>query len=567
MMSSYDRTMINELSGLDKKVTYLKIEVANISQRMNYPRSVTAELSACEQRFYAASNALRRLSGYKGLLWGIAYDLGRITLPCIHLAQKFGLLRNRQQTAVAKSQHSDERFAPYWIVKRLLMTHAQQKNHVIACAIQQQLNEISDQLTALRKNHSNYSRTVRSGYGMNRVVRIGNITQNLLIMVLMCVLVNFGSYYCLAAILLCASSFIVPIWHSLTSPSDTVTKQQQYLDHRQLYWSGICIAMLFYGGVLQQLPVTFLENTYLGLLWGSLSSYIRLLFKQIMLLVIFADLLRSNCDTYNLFCAIEYEDPPIISAIGLVRVDWGKFLRCISIFFLQYLVMGWSLLMSQPWHVTWYQWVISTLVNAVILAMQTLSEEVLFRRPIIDKQSPAWQSLYNIIISSLVFGFVHAYNPEFSVFQGDVLSQSALLGSYICCGITYALVAYLSGGLELVWGMHFAHNFFLTSIIGYTPCPIPAIPLITKPFSPFKSVGSFAEVAWLWSKQISNFFISCLPIYLLEMFYRDKYFVQPLGHLASEAASDLDITQMNSRNLPRETNNDSFATQTGYRYK
>ena len=266
--------------------------MANISQRMNYPRSVTAELSACEQRFYAASNALRRLSGYKGLLWGIAYDLGRITLPCIHLAQKFGLLRNRQQTAVAKSQHSDERFGPYWIVKRLLMTHAQQKNHVIACAIQQQLNEISDQLTALRKNHSNYSRTVRSGYGMNRVVRIGNITQNLLIMVLMCVLVNFGSYYCLAAILLCASSFIVPIWHSLTSPSDTVTKQQQYLDHRQLYWSGICITMLFYGGVLQQLPVTFLENTYLVLLWGSLSSYIRLLFKQIMLLVIFADLLR-----------------------------------------------------------------------------------------------------------------------------------------------------------------------------------------------------------------------------------------------------------------------------------
>jgi len=104
------------------------------------------------------------------------------------------------------------------------------------------------------------------------------------------------------------------------------------------------------------------------------------------------------------------------------------------------------------------------LISLLILPIQTSFEEVFFRGYLL-------QGLYLIIshkwavivITSLLFMFVHGTNPEIETFGFGIM-----MAYYFTAGLILAIVTSLDNRLELALGMHAAMNFFGAVFIGYS---------------------------------------------------------------------------------------------------
>ncbi|MGD8496797.1 MAG: CPBP family intramembrane metalloprotease [Gemmatimonadales bacterium] len=130
-----------------------------------------------------------------------------------------------------------------------------------------------------------------------------------------------------------------------------------------------------------------------------------------------------------------------------------------------------------------------TMPPAVLLVLYELVlvawwEELVFRgylfQNLIDGVGLAW----SIVVTSLVFGFGHAFNPE-----------ATLLSSVLIALITPQLIyAYLATGqLWLPIGLHLGWNFFQASVFGFAASGLDSPSLITQsPASPdWLSGGAF----------------------------------------------------------------------------
>jgi len=149
------------------------------------------------------------------------------------------------------------------------------------------------------------------------------------------------------------------------------------------------------------------------------------------------------------------------SLISPDQIDWWKALRaaCSGLLFL--VIMTWALMpISLPSQLHWGVWAMSLLHGCIAFAIQTLSEELIYRRPLLDVRS-GWQACYTAL-SSCLFSLGHLGN--YDCVSQNPYSKLAFLANTLLFGLGACVSTWLTGGVELAWGAHFAHNFFYTMI-------------------------------------------------------------------------------------------------------
>ncbi|NBV68508.1 MAG: CPBP family intramembrane metalloprotease [Flavobacteriia bacterium] len=107
------------------------------------------------------------------------------------------------------------------------------------------------------------------------------------------------------------------------------------------------------------------------------------------------------------------------------------------------------------WNFSLLPFLSTFLILMLFLPLQVAAEELLFRSFVLQGLFAKTSSvLLSILISGIMFGFMHFGNPE-------VLANGRwLLIFYVLFGVVLSWIAYKDNGIEVTLGFHYANNFF-----------------------------------------------------------------------------------------------------------
>lgn len=100
------------------------------------------------------------------------------------------------------------------------------------------------------------------------------------------------------------------------------------------------------------------------------------------------------------------------------------------------------------------------LVSIIMLSIQTTCEEVIFRSYLLQGLKNRLKSnKAAVLISGIMFGAIHAGNPEIQAIGYHILIY------YIAVGIFLGLITLFDNGMELAIGYHAANNIFAAIVV------------------------------------------------------------------------------------------------------
>jgi len=105
------------------------------------------------------------------------------------------------------------------------------------------------------------------------------------------------------------------------------------------------------------------------------------------------------------------------------------------------------------WNFKPIPFLILILVSFVFMPLQTSFEELLFRGYFMQGLG-VWfkNALVPLVVTSVIFGLLHGFNPEF-----DKLGPMVMI-YYIGTGLLFGIITLMDEGTELALGMHAANN-------------------------------------------------------------------------------------------------------------
>ena len=100
------------------------------------------------------------------------------------------------------------------------------------------------------------------------------------------------------------------------------------------------------------------------------------------------------------------------------------------------------------------------LIAVIMIPLQTTAEELLMRGYLFQGIGVVFKNrLAPLLITSISFGFLHAFNPEV-----EKLGNGLIL-AYIITGLFLGMITLLDEGLELSIGFHAANNLFIALLV------------------------------------------------------------------------------------------------------
>jgi membrane protease YdiL (CAAX protease family) len=285
-----------------------------------------------------------------------------------------------------------------------------------------------------------------------------------------------------------------------------------------LYYVSGLIAVVYGGG----LGASVLGVIYRAMLFSNLEWTLRFM-SSIRMISLFFSRFSGNFD----WAQFKY-------ALSPDRFDWSKAVLGFVVDF------GMKVLIFYPYFLVYgapnfgWPWLVSALISVVWLGVQTLTEEVEFRRSAVERHQGVLAKSINLIIMPVLFAFGHFRNPELAVYNGNFWAKIAAVSNYAIPGFAWALIASFSGGLEFTWGMHFANNLFLAVMIGFYPSVIVSIPLlvVSAPWSstktaPFSHVKTAGQAAMVWLNAVVSALKSVVVPYFALLSQRTLYAPEP----------------------------------------
>lgn len=112
------------------------------------------------------------------------------------------------------------------------------------------------------------------------------------------------------------------------------------------------------------------------------------------------------------------------------------------------------------------------------MLFQVFAEEIVFRGYLFVTVKGGWGVAAAVVISSILFGFAHSFNPGFSLF---------IAANLILTGVLMALGVVVTGNIWWPLGFHLAWNFFEGYVYGFPVSGLTASPIslfITKVSAP-----------------------------------------------------------------------------------
>jgi len=165
-----------------------------------------------------------------------------------------------------------------------------------------------------------------------------------------------------------------------------------------------------------------------------------------------------------LFSVAKLHQRPIKSLFTVrENFDWGRFFFLFILWFLiLFALLGVSYMMGAP--ISWYakkeNFIMLLLVSLFILPLQVMFEEVLFRAYILQGLALSFKRpVFSMLCSGVLFGLLHAANPEVDVLGYEILAY------YIVTGIFFGILTIMDDGIELSLGFHTANNIFGAVIV------------------------------------------------------------------------------------------------------
>ena len=145
-------------------------------------------------------------------------------------------------------------------------------------------------------------------------------------------------------------------------------------------------------------------------------------------------------------------------------IDWKRVLFAFMLWFLiSIIVLVIDYMLNSEnysWNFNPIPFFILVLISFVFLPLQTSFEELLFRGYFMQGLGLAFKnSAVPLIITSLIFGLMHAFNPEVEKLGHIILIY------YIGTGFLFGIITLMDEGTELALGLHAANNIAAAIIV------------------------------------------------------------------------------------------------------
>jgi membrane protease YdiL (CAAX protease family) len=102
-----------------------------------------------------------------------------------------------------------------------------------------------------------------------------------------------------------------------------------------------------------------------------------------------------------------------------------------------------------------------TLISVLFIPFQAAFEEVLFRGYLMQGFSAILRNRwFPLLMTSVLFGLMHAFNPEVKEF-----GFLTMIPQYILFGLIFGVITILDDGIEAAMGAHTANNVFLCIMV------------------------------------------------------------------------------------------------------
>jgi len=233
-----------------------------------------------------------------------------------------------------------------------------------------------------------------------------------------------------------------------------------------IYFAGIVLILVFYilGGLIVTIPLTqsLIKNGYTmneirdnkNLLFDPNAVDYSVNFIMSMQFMIFV------FTVLGIFLAILLHKRKWISFIsGSGKFRWKYFVFAVLVWGMFNLLVFLNSFIFERENLIWNfqgkDFFIMIPLMLFFLPVQTFVEEFVFRSYLIQGLTPIFRNAWpSVIISAVLFSLSHASNPEIKAFGFETM-----LLFYFVFGFALNILALLTEGIEITWGLHFIHNF------------------------------------------------------------------------------------------------------------
>lgn len=153
----------------------------------------------------------------------------------------------------------------------------------------------------------------------------------------------------------------------------------------------------------------------------------------------------------------------VINGTGTIR--WSRFFISAFIWLILSAIYFFIYLKLDPANFTinnkTYSLIILSLISFLFIPFQSAFEEVLFRGYLMQGFTSILRNRwFPLVMTSVLFGLMHAFNPEVKEF-----GFLTMMPQYIIFGLIFGVITILDDGIEAAMGAHTANNIFLCIMV------------------------------------------------------------------------------------------------------
>ncbi len=136
-----------------------------------------------------------------------------------------------------------------------------------------------------------------------------------------------------------------------------------------------------------------------------------------------------------------------------------------------------------------------------LIAFQISAEEVLFRSYLLHGFARLFRLRWlGVVVQAILFGILHGANPEVSAY-----GLLTTMPFYIGIGLLLGWLSFRNKGLEIALGLHFANNFYATSMVTFSDSAIPSPAIFTiSNYQPETGLIAFVFMAIIFAFLITK---------------------------------------------------------------
>jgi membrane protease YdiL (CAAX protease family) len=164
--------------------------------------------------------------------------------------------------------------------------------------------------------------------------------------------------------------------------------------------------------------------------------------------------------------------------------------------------------------------IILSVISILFIPFQAAFEEVLFRGYLMQGFAALFKNRWSpLVMTSILFGLMHAFNPEVKEF-----GFLTMMPQYILFGLIFGIITILDDGIEAAMGAHSANNIFLCI-------------MVTSESSALQTPALYEQHKMFpWTEFVSLIFVGILFILALKMVFKWKDFSVLSGKLKNTKA-------------------------------